>query len=40
MVGRGDGRGERDGGEVVESDGIGGCRYTIDVRRNGARIVR
>lgn len=38
MVGRVVGR-ERDGGEVVEGDGTGGCGDMVDVRSSGAGIV-
>lgn len=39
MVDRRDVERERDGGEVVEGDGTGGCRDTVDVRSSGASIV-
>lgn len=39
MVGRRDVERERDGGEVVEGDGAGCCRDTVDVRTSGASIV-
>jgi hypothetical protein len=39
MVDRRDVERERDGGEVVEGDGTGCCRDTVDVRSSGASIV-
>ena len=40
MVGRGVGVGERDGREVVEGDGCGGCGYAVYVRSRGASVER